>query len=136
GSRQSRGKPIVNILNLPPALGIAAVLPVRTFTESDSLVFVTRRGTFKKSSLSAYANVRSNGLIAMTVDEGDELIDVKRTNGQDEVILATRMGMAIRFNENDIRETGRATKGVRGIRLDDGDQVVGIMVPRTAPTVA
>jgi DNA gyrase subunit A len=128
GSRQSRGKPIVNLLNLQEGEEIAAVVPVRDFTDDRFLFFATRNGVVKRTVLSAYGNIRSVGLNAINIREGDTLIDVRITDGEDEVILATRKGMAIRFRESDARSLGRATAGVRGINLRDGDQVVG-MVP-------
>ena len=130
-SRNSRGKPIVNLLNLRPDAELAAVVPVREFPEDEYLLFATRKGKIKKTALSAYSNIRSVGLNAINIREGDELIDVQITHGDDEVILATREGMAIRFPEEDAREMGRATEGVRGIRLKkEDDEVVGMVVRR------
>ncbi|MDX1567996.1 MAG: DNA gyrase subunit A, partial [Longimicrobiales bacterium] len=127
-SRNSRGKPIVNLLNIGREEEIASVVPVREFSEDRYLLFSTREGKIKKTALSAYGNVRSVGLNAINIREGDELIDVQITRGDDEVILATREGMAIRFHEGDARPMGRATEGVRGIRLDEDDVVVGMVV--------
>ncbi|MGD2070303.1 MAG: DNA gyrase subunit A, partial [Gemmatimonadota bacterium] len=129
-SRQSRGKPIVNLLNMRRDAELAAVVPVREFPDDQYLLFSTRLGKIKKTALSAYSNIRSVGLNAINIREGDELIDVKVTHGEDEVILATRDGMAIRFSEDDARPMGRATEGVRGIRLRQGDVVVGMVVIR------
>jgi len=128
GGRNSRGKPIVNLLNVSDTEEIAAVVPVRDFAEDKYLLFSTRRGVIKKSALSAYGNVRSVGLNAINIREGDELIDVKITSGENEIILATRKGMAIRFLEQDTRTMGRATEGVRGINLRADDVVVGMVV--------
>ena len=128
GSRTSRGKPIVNLLNLAPEEQIAAVVPVREFAEDQFLIFGTRKGVVKKTALSAYGNVRSVGLNAMNVAEDDELIDVRITSGDDEILIASRKGMAIRFNEQDARPMGRATGGVRGLNLRDDDEVVGMVV--------
>lgn len=125
--RTSRGKPIINLLNLAEDEQIAAVLPVREFSDDKYLLFGTRLGVVKKTALSAYGNVRTVGLNAINIREEDELIDVQVTSGQDEVILASRAGKAIRFHESDARPMGRATEGVRGLRLGDEDIVVGMV---------
>lgn len=130
GSRQSRGKPIVNLLNIDGGATIASVVPVREFTDDQFLLFCTRQGVVKKTALSAYGNMRSIGLNAINIREGDELIAVNITSGDDEIILATRDGMAIRFHESGCRPIGRATEGVRGISLRPGDLVVGVVVVR------
>ncbi|HSM62019.1 MAG TPA: DNA gyrase subunit A [Longimicrobiales bacterium] len=135
GGRQSRGKPIVNLLNLSETETIAAVVPVREFSEDKYLLFSTRKGVIKKTALSAYGNVRAVGLNAINIREGDELIDVQITTGDSEIILATRDGMAIRFNEADARPMGRATEGVRGIDLTGDDVVVGMVVVREDSTL-
>jgi DNA gyrase subunit A len=129
GGRHSRGKPLVNLRELDPGDEIAAIVPIREFAEDQYLLFATRLGTVKKTVLSAYSNIRSVGLNAINIREGDELIEVQITRDEDEVILATRDGMAIRFKEADARSMGRATEGVRGIRLKGDDQVVGMVVP-------
>ncbi|MEO2158357.1 MAG: DNA gyrase C-terminal beta-propeller domain-containing protein, partial [bacterium] len=126
--RHSRGKSIVNLLNIDPSDEIASVVPVREFAEDQYLMFCTRSGRTKKTPLSAYGNVRSVGLNAITINEGDELIDVRITGGSNEVILATRNGKAIRFHETKVRSMGRTAAGVIGIRLDDGDRVIGMVV--------
>ncbi|HKK93795.1 MAG TPA: DNA gyrase subunit A [Longimicrobiales bacterium] len=128
GSRQSRGKPIVNLLNIGKGEDIASIVPIREFDEEHYLFFATKSGRVKRTVLSAYGNIRRVGLNAININEGDELIDVRVTDGQGEVLLATRDGKAIRFPEMDAREMGRATAGVGGIRLQEGDEVVG-MVP-------
>jgi DNA gyrase subunit A len=128
--RAARGKPIVNLLRLREDEQIAALVPVREFSPDKFLMFATRRGIVKKTALSAYSNVRVVGINAINIEEGDELIDVQITEGDDEIILATREGMAIRFHESNVREMGRATTGVRGITLADGDRVVGMVVVR------
>ncbi len=128
--RHSRGKPIVNLLNIDPADEIASIVPVREFSDDHYLLFCTKEGTVKKTALSAYGNVRSVGLIGINIREGDELIDVRITDGDNEVILATQKGMAIRFNERDARSQGRVSEGVRGIRLGEDDHVVGMVVVR------
>jgi DNA gyrase subunit A len=128
GSREARGKPIVNVLALSADERIAAVVPVREFSKDRGLLFVTRKGTVKKTVLSAYKNVRVNGVNAININEGDELIGVQITNGNDEVVLATRNGKAIRFNESNVRAMGRVATGVRGIRLREHDVVVGMVI--------
>jgi len=135
GGRASRGKPIVNLLNLREDERIASVVPVREFSEDRYLMFCTRNGVVKKTELSAYGNVRTVGLNAMNIREGDELIDVRITSGDDEIILASRDGMAIRFHETDVRRMGRATEGVRGLDLAEGDVVVGMEVVREDSTL-
>jgi DNA gyrase subunit A len=130
GSRQSRGKPIVNLVSMRGDEEIAAVVPIREFAEDRYLFFATRMGVVKKTALSAYGNIRSVGLNAINIREGDTLIDVRITEGESEVILATRDGMAIRFNEADARSMGRATEGVRGINLRGDDVVVGMVSVR------
>ncbi|HSG47977.1 MAG TPA: DNA gyrase subunit A [Longimicrobiales bacterium] len=127
GSRQSRGKPIVNLLNIGGDEEIAAVVPVREFSDDKYLFFATRKGVVKRTALSAYGNIRSVGLNAINIREGDTLIDVRITDGESEVILATRDGMAIRFKEADARPLGRATEGVRGINLRGDDEVIGMV---------
>jgi len=135
GGRNSRGKPIVNMLNLSDDEGIAAVVPVRVFADDQYLLFCTRKGVVKKTALSAYGNVRAVGLNAINTREGDELIEVKITSGDDEIILATRDGKAIRFKESDARPMGRATEGVRGIDLSGDDVVVGMVRVRDDSTL-
>jgi DNA gyrase subunit A len=135
GSRISRGKPIVNLLNLQGDEQVAAVVPVRDFADDRFLIFGTRQGVVKKTALSAYGNIRSVGLNAINVAEGDELIDVRITSGDDEILIASRKGMAIRFREEDVRAMGRATGGVRGLRLRKGDEVVGMVVAPEASTI-
>jgi len=128
GARHARGKPIVNLLNMAPREEVAAVVPVREFSDELFLLFATRQGLVKKTALSAYSNIRSIGLNAINIRPGDELIDVRVTDGDSEVILGTRNGMAIRFHEADARPIGRATSGVRGITLSKGDELVGMVV--------
>jgi DNA gyrase subunit A len=112
------------------------VVPVRQFSSDRYLMFVTRRGTVKKTVLSAFGNPRVVGINAMNVLEGDELIDVQLTDGRSDVVLATRQGIAIRFHETDVREMGRATTGVRGISLIGDDVVIGmVVVPRVGGAV-
>ncbi|HEV2132204.1 MAG TPA: DNA gyrase C-terminal beta-propeller domain-containing protein, partial [Longimicrobiaceae bacterium] len=126
--RASRGKPIVNLLNIQTDQKIASLVPVREFSEDRNLIFATRKGVVKKTVLSAFGNPRSVGINAINILEGDELIDVQLTDGSCDVVLATREGMAIRFQERDVREMGRATTGVRGISLEEDDVVIGMVV--------
>ncbi len=130
GSRYSKGKPIVNFLDLARSEKVASVLPVRKFTGDRFLLFCTKNGVVKKTPLSAYGNVRATGIYAIKFREGDELIDVRITDGANEVVLATRLGKAIRFHESDVRPMGRNTEGVIGIRLGRSDEVVGMVVVR------
>ena len=130
GSRQARGKPIVNLLNIGRGSKIASIVPVREFRDDRWLLFATRDGMVKRTLLAAYGNVRSVGLRAINIREGDELIDVRITGGDDEVILATEAGQAIRFRESDCRAMGRVTGGVKGIWLAEDDRVVGMVVVR------
>src|SRR5690606_32132236 len=129
-SRASRGKPIVNLLALESDERIAAIVPVREFRDDRYLMFASRRGVVKKTALSAYRHVRARGINAINISDDDVLIDVQITAGNDEIILATRDGMAIRFHESDVREMGRAATGVRGIRLRGDDAVIGMVVIR------
>ena len=129
-SRTSRGKPVVNLLDISKDEMIASILKVREFNPDRYVLFATRSGQVKKTSLAAYRHVRSRGINAINVDEGDRLIDARLTDGHNDLILATRKGMAIRFKEGDVREMGRAARGVRGVRLRPGDEVVGAVVMR------
>jgi DNA gyrase subunit A len=126
--RAGRGKPLVNLLNLGPEEKISAILPVREFREGGYLCFATRAGLIKKTDLMAYSNPRPSGLIAIALEDGDEVIDVHETDGQREIILSTRNGQAIRFAETGVRPMGRDTYGVIGIRLDEGDAVVAMAI--------
>ncbi len=126
--RAARGKAIVNLINLAPQEKLAAILPVREFTDDRSVIMVTKKGVIKKTVLSAYANPRSSGIIAMSIDEGDALIDVRITNNQQDIFLGTRKGKAIRFHAEDVRDLGRTARGVTGIRMDEDDCVVGVEI--------
>ncbi len=125
GSRTSRGKPIVNVLPFEADEKLAAVRAFDDFTDGNYLLFATANGQVKKTDLMAYSNIRSSGIIAVSLREGDRLIAVRQTTGNSDVLLATRNGMSIRFNEDDCRPMGRDTAGVRGIDLQDDDEVVG-----------
>ena len=133
--RTARGKPIVNLLRIDKDKEIASIVRVREFSKDQHLIFATRSGLVKKTSLAEYANVRSTGIIAINIVEGDRLIDVQLTDGSNTVFLGTRGGMAIRFSEDDVRQMGRATRGVRGIRLKEGDEVIGMVVVRHDATL-
>ena len=129
GGRTSKGKAIVNILQISSTdEKITAAIPVRTFEEEKPsfLIMCTKQGTIKKTLLSEFANPRKGGIIAIGLDEGDVLMEVKHTTGDSEVVIATKKGTAIRFKEEDVRPIGRSGKGVRGIRLEKSDEVVGM----------
>jgi len=127
--RAAKGKAMVNLINLSPGEKVMATLPVREFVDDKFIVMVTKKGTIKKTELSAYSNPRSGGIIAISIDEGDELVEVQLTMGNQDVFIATRQGMAIRFKEDDVRDMGRTARGVRGISLDEGDEVIGMDIP-------
>jgi DNA gyrase subunit A len=129
-SRTARGKPVVNLLNISKDEKIASILRVREFDHDRYVLFATRGGQVKKTSLAAYRHVSSKGIRAINIDDEDRLIDARLTGGDNDLILATRKGMAIRFHEADVREMGRVARGVRGIRLREGDEVVGAVVVR------
>lgn len=122
--RTAKGLPIVNIISMLPDETVTTFLNIRDFSAANYLFFTTRMGTVKRVSLDQFRSVRSNGLIAIGLDEGDELVWVRMSSGNDDVILSTRLGQAIRFSEQDVRPMGRPAAGVRGIRLEPGDQVI------------
>ena len=126
--RAAKGKPVVNLINVSPETRIQATLAVRDYPEDKFLLFSTRRGTVKKTALSQYANQRSTGLKAIKIEDGDELMDVQVTDGHNDIVLATRHGLSIRFHESDVRPMGRDTTGVKGIELSGDDVVVGMVV--------
>ena len=127
-SRTGRGTAIVNLLQLGPDEKISAIIPVKGYDESKNLFFVTKKGLVKKTSVSEYANIRSIGIIAISLREDDELIEVKETDEKDTIFIVTKDGMCIRFRETDVRPTGRNSTGVMGIRLKDGDEVIGMQL--------
>jgi len=127
-TRQARGTALVNLLTLPPGETVTAVFPVTKFEDGKYLVMVTRRGVIKKSALSEFANIRRTGLIAVSLDENDELLAVDLSDGSRDIILGTRDGMAVHFNEKDVRPMGRNARGVRAITLAQGDEVVAMDV--------
>ncbi|MEP6921379.1 MAG: DNA gyrase subunit A [bacterium] len=122
----ARGKAIVNLISIPSDRKLAGVVPVREFSEGRHVLMVTRKGVIKKTSLDNFQNIRTNGIIAINVDEGDELLDVVLTDGTKRIFIATHNGMAIRFDEKNVRPMGRATRGVRGITLKPDDFVVSV----------
>lgn len=135
GSKASRGVNIINILPLTEDEKISAMIKTTDFDEDKYLVIVTKNGKIKRTNLSAYKNVRKNGLIAIGLDEGDEIAGVRLTNGDAELIIATRNGRAIRIEENSVREMSRSAHGVRAIRLREGDYVVSMARVREGATV-
>jgi len=126
--RLAKGKAVVNLIGIENNERITAVLPVRNFEEGKYIVMGTRRGVVKKTELTAYSHPRAGGIIAITLDEGDELIEVDQTDGDQEVFLGTRQGHSIRFQETDVRSIGRTARGVTGIRMKKIDEVVGMEI--------
>ncbi len=133
--RAAKGKPVVNLINVTPDTKVQAILPVREFRDDQFLLFATKGGTVKKTALSAYANPRSNGIKAIKIEDGDELMDVQVTSGTNDIVLATRHGLSIRFHEQDVREMGRDTTGVKGIALSARDKVIGMVVIKREATL-
>ncbi|MGH7363488.1 MAG: DNA gyrase subunit A, partial [Candidatus Methylomirabilales bacterium] len=133
--RAAKGKAAVNLLQLEPGEKITTLIPIRQFEVDRYLMMATRRGIVKKTELSAYGNPRAGGIIALTLDEGDELIAVELTRGTDAVFLGTRQGQAIRFKEEEVRPMGRIARGVIGISLEEGDQVVGMEIVSEGATI-
>lgn len=128
GSRISKGKAIVNLLPFVSGEKVAAIMAVKEYKETQYLIMATKKGLIKKTSITAYDTPRKDGIIAIKIKDGDELIDVERSNGNDDVIMVSRNGKAIRFNEKDCRPSGRSTQGVKGIKLVDDDEVLSMMV--------
>ena len=126
--RNSRGVAIVNLLQLQGGEKISAMIPVTEVNENKNLLMVTRKGTVKKTNILEYNNIRKKGLIAITLRDDDELIEVKTTDKDSDIILVTKQGMCIRFKETDVRSTGRSSMGVIGMNLADGDEIVGMQI--------
>jgi DNA gyrase subunit A len=126
--RAAKGKPIVNMINVSPDTKVSAFVTTRDFPEDQFLLFATKLGTVKKTSLSQYSNPRTVGIKAIKVEAGDELIDVQVTSGTNDIVLATQHGLSIRFHEQDVREMGRDTTGVKGIELSKDDRLIGMVV--------
>ena len=135
GSRTSKGMNIVNLLPLAPEEKVTAMIRVSEFEGDSYLCMVTRQGIIKRTRLDAYANARKNGLIAIDLDEGDELAWVQVTDGYQKLLVATRKGMAICFDENDARVVGRTARGVKALTLQEGDEVVGMVVCKDTGTL-
>jgi DNA gyrase subunit A len=133
--RAAKGKPVVNLINVTPDTKVQSIVPVREFRDDQFLLFSTKKGTVKKTSLSAYSNPRSNGIKAIKIEEADELMDVQITSGTNDIVLATRHGLSIRFHEQDVREMGRDTTGVKGIELGPRDEVIGMVVIKREATL-
>ncbi len=128
GSRGSRGRPLVNMWPLADGEKITVVLPVKAFDDAHYVFMATSLGTVKKTPLTDFANRRTAGIIAVDLDEGDHLIGVAITDGRHDVMLFSDAGKAVRFDENDVRPMGRGARGVRGMSLDDGQQVIALLV--------
>src|SRR6266508_2123998 len=135
GGRLAKGKALVNVLTLGEGERVATCVPVRDFDSGGFIVFATKQGKVKKTELSAFAHIKAGGIIAISLDEGDEVMTARRTDGRREVMIATKAGMIIRFPEEDVRPTGRTAGGVRGIDVDAGDQVIAAEVAQEGATV-
>ncbi len=133
--RQAKGKAIVNLLQMGQNERVTAALPIRHFTPDKFILMATKRGIIKKTELDSYSHPRPSGIIAITLEEGDELIAAEVTDGKCDVFLGTKDGLSIRFSETDVREIGRTGKGVIGIRLDKGNEVVGMEIVRDDSTI-
>lgn len=132
GGRVARGRPVVNLIEIGESHKVAAIVPVKAFEDGRYLMKVTRNGLVKKTVLPAYSRPRRGGIIAMNIMDDDRLIGAEVTSGSQEIVLATRNGQAVRFHEQDVRDMGRGTRGVRGISLDEGDEVVCMVVVQDA----
>jgi len=134
GGRTARGRSVVNLLDKDKDDNITAFVAVKEFREDQYLIMATEKGTIKKTVLAAYGNVRKGGINAINLAAGDRLIEVKMTDGKNDIVIGTSNGFAIRFNEKDVRDMGRTATGVRGVRLGKGDHVVGLLVIRNDQT--
>ncbi|MDD4909194.1 MAG: DNA gyrase subunit A [Candidatus Omnitrophica bacterium] len=133
--RASKGKAIVNLLQVEPGAKISSTIPIKEFSADKYLVMVTKQGQVKKTKLDAYSNPRKGGIIGITLDKGDELIGVELTDGKQELLIGTRQGKAVRFSEANVRDMGRAAHGVRGIKLAKSDQVIAMVVVQKGATI-
>jgi len=133
--RQAKGKAIVNLIQISQDERVTAALPIRAFTPDHFILMATKQGIIKKTELESYSHPRPSGIIAVTLEEGDELISAEVTDGKRDVFLGTRDGLSIRFSETDVREIGRTGKGVIGIRLDEGNEVKGMEIVRGDSTI-
>lgn len=129
-SRTSRGTAIVNLLQLMPGEKISAVIEIDGYRDGEYLLMSTKKGLVKKTQIKEYENVRKKGLAAITLREDDELIEVKYTDGNNDVLLVTKYGQCIRFHEKDVRPTGRTSMGVRGMNLSDRDEIIGMQLEK------
>src|SRR5205823_12315721 len=130
GSRQSKGRAIVNLLPFRQDEQVRAVIQTRDFSEAEFLVFGTKNGVVKKTKLEAYnTTLKADGIIAIKMRESDELVGVRHSSGKDDVMMVSRKGQAIRFNEKDVRPMGRDASGVQGMRLRSGDEVISVNIP-------
>jgi len=129
-SRTARGKAIINLLQVEGEEKVAAFLPIKTFDDEHYIIMATREGHVKKTLLSAYGNPRRNGILALNIREGDALINARLTDGDNDIVIASKNGQACRFHESNVRDTGRGAQGVRGIKLADGDKVVSMVAVR------
>jgi len=127
-SRVARGRAVVNLVGMQPGESLAAIVPIREFVDDGYLLTCTRRGRVKRTELSAYSNIRRTGIIAVGIDEGDELLGARVVRERDHVLIGTASGMSIRFEASQVRSMGRGSMGVRGIDLREGDRVVGLGV--------
>ena len=130
GSRTSKGKAIVNLLPFVPGEKVAAIIAVKEYRDTQYLIMATKKGLIKKTPITAYDTPRKDGIIAISIKDDDELIDVERSNGNDEVLMVSRNGQAIRFSEKDCRPMGRVSQGVKGMKLAPGDEVLSMMVAK------
>jgi DNA gyrase subunit A len=136
GGRASRGKAIVNLLQVEPGEKVMTILPVKEFVADRYIVTATEQGTIKKTELMAYSNPRAGGIIALTIDEGDSLIAARLTDGNQDILLASHDGKSIRFPEENVRPMGRTARGVRGMSLEGGDRVIGMQVVTDATSAS
>ncbi|MBU1202133.1 MAG: DNA gyrase subunit A [Nanoarchaeota archaeon] len=127
-TRQARGRPIINLVDVEQGEKVLAVIPVKNFDSNHYLLTATRRGVMKKTSLEAYSKPRRGGIIGLKLDDGDEVVSVVLTDGKADILLATKKGKAVKFNESDVRPVGRASRGVRGISLRKGDKLIGMII--------
>ncbi|MBS3136097.1 DNA gyrase subunit A [Candidatus Woesearchaeota archaeon] len=135
GGRQSGGKPIINLIGIEKEEKITAYIPINEFSSGKYLIMATRKGVIKKTSLDSYSRPRRGGIIAINLQQDDRLTDVKLTDGKQQIILATKKGIAIRFDENDVRPVGRNSMGVRGITLEEGDEVISMVLADETKTL-
>jgi DNA gyrase subunit A len=135
GSRQAKGKAIINLINLEENEKIASVIPIREFDDKHYLILGTKKGVVKKTNLDAYSRPRQNGIIGINLDEGDNVINAVLTDGKQELLLATKKGQAVRFNEEDARSIGRTSRGVRGINLSNDDEVISLILIKPEETI-